>query len=98
MLSNTNDGHWTTIEKRFFNASGESLENCFDALYLSYRMHRRKPEKEIFLELMNSEGVTPDECIFYDDSAENCEAARSLGIDAVQLERNSSWGSAFDAF
>ena len=48
--------------------------------------------------LMNSEGVTPDECIFYDDSAENCEAARSLGIDTVQLERNSSWGSAFDAF
>lgn len=98
MLSNTNDGHWTTIEKRFFNASGESLENCFDALYLSYRMHKRKPESEIFLELMNSEGVAPDECIFYDDSAENCETARSLGIDAVQLERNSSWGSAFDAF
>ena len=98
MLSNTNEGHWHAIEQRFFRASGEQLEDCFDALYLSYRMHSRKPEKEIFLELMSCESVAPEECIFYDDSAENCEAARSLGIDAVQLERNSQWGSTFDVF
>ena len=61
-------------------------------------MHRRKPEKEIFLELMSCEGIAPEECIFYDDSFENCEAARNVGIEAVLLERNSQWGSTFDVF
>ena len=98
MLSNTNEGHWHAIEQRFFRASGEQLEDCFDALYLSYRMHRRKPEKEIFLELMSCEGIAPEECIFYDDSFENCEAARNVGIEAVLLERNSQWGNTFDVF
>lgn len=98
MLSNTNEGHWQAIENCFFNASGEPLRSCFDALYLSYRMHMRKPEKGIFLELMRCEGVTPEECIFFDDSAENCDAARSVGVDAVLVERNSSWGSMFAGF
>ena len=92
MLSNTNDGHWDEIERIFTNATGEKIENCFDALYLSYRMHRRKPEKEIFLELLANENAKPEECIFFDDSEENCEAARSVGITAVKMERNAPWG------
>lgn len=95
MLSNTNDGHWDEIERRFTIATGEKLEECFDALYLSYRMHRRKPEKEIFLEVLASENAKPEECIFFDDSEENCEAARSTGITAVKMERNAPWGDIF---
>lgn len=98
MLSNTNEGHWQTIEKRFFKVSGEQLENCFDELYLSYRMHMRKPEKDIFLELVRCEGVAPEECVFYDDSAENCEVARSIGMDAVVVERNSPWGDMLECY
>ena len=95
MLSNTNDGHWDEIERIFTNATGEKIENCFDALYLSYRMHRRKPEKEIFLELLENEKAKPEECIFFDDSEENCDAARSLGITAIKMERNAPWGDIF---
>lgn len=95
MLSNTNDGHWDEIERIFTNATGEKIENCFDALYLSYRMHRRKPEKEIFLELLENEKAKPEECIFFDDSEENCESARSVGITAVKMERNAPWGDIF---
>ena len=95
MLSNTNDGHWDEIERIFTGATGEKLEECFDALYLSYRMHRRKPEKEIFLELLASENAKPEECIFFDDSEENCEAARSVGITAIKMERNAPWGDIF---
>ena len=98
MLSNTNAGHWQAIEQRFFNTTGELLVNNFDALYLSYRMHMRKPERNIFFELARCEGVEPCECLFYDDSAENCDAACSVGIDAVVVERNSSWGSMFAGF
>ena len=92
MLSNTNDGHWDEIERRFQQTMGEPLSNFFDAFYLSYRMHRRKPEPEIFLELLTAEGADAGSCLFFDDSSENCEAARSVGIEAVLMERNAPWG------
>ena len=47
---------------------------------------------EIFLDLLASEGAEATDCIFFDDSAENCEAARSVGIEAVLMERNAPWG------
>lgn len=91
MLSNTNQGHWSELERRFEATTGETMTDYFDALYLSYRMHCRKPEPEIFTRLLESENAKAEECIFFDDSAENCEAARMMGIDAVLLERNAPW-------
>ena len=96
MLSNTNSGHWPRIEELFVQACGKSPAECFDALYLSYLMRRRKPEPEIFLSLLESEGVEAADCLFFDDSAENCAAARALGIDAVHVERNASWDGIFN--
>ena len=94
MLSNTNDGHWDEIERLFIQTMGEPLSDFFDAFYLSYRIHRRKPEPEVFLELLAAEGVAAADCLFFDDSAENCEAARGVGIEAVLMERNARWGGA----
>ncbi len=92
MLSNTNSGHWGEIERRFIEAAGEPLPAFFDALYLSYRMHCRKPESEIFLRLLSAEGAAASECLFFDDSAENCATARAVGIPSVLVGRNVSWG------
>ena len=92
LLSNTNDGHWGEIERKFQATMGRPLSSYFDALYLSYHMHRRKPEPEIFRALLDAEGVEPAETLFFDDSAENCDAARALGMGAVLMERNASWG------
>jgi putative hydrolase of the HAD superfamily len=96
MLSNTNSGHWPRIEQLFVEACGKLPSECFDALYLSYLMRRRKPEPEIFLSLLESEGVGAADCLFFDDSAENCAAARALGINAVLVERNALWEGMFD--
>lgn len=95
MLSNTNDAHWGVIEKMFAEAMGEPLQNFFDAFYLSFRMHRRKPEREMFLELLAAEGADAADCLFFDDSAENCAAAQELGIDSVLLQRNAAWDDNF---
>ena len=96
MLSNTNSGHWPRIEQLFIEAGGKLPSECFDALYLSYLMRRRKPEPGIFLTLLENEGVEAADCLFFDDSAENCAAARALGIDAVLVERNALWEGMFD--
>ena len=91
LLSNTNDGHWGEIERRLYHTAGCHMDELFDGLYLSYRMRMRKPEPEIFQELLRCEGAGPQDCIFFDDSQENCDAARSVGIDAVKVERNAMW-------
>lgn len=93
MLSNTNEGHWETIERLFRYTMGAPLCDFFDELYLSYEMNMRKPEPEIFEALLRSEGAEAADCIFFDDSEENCNAARALGIEAVVMERNGVWSS-----
>jgi putative hydrolase of the HAD superfamily len=39
-------------------------------------------------QLSSSGGHTPGECLFVDDVAHNIEAARELGISAVQFKDN----------
>lgn len=95
MLSNTNSGHWPRIEQLFVEAGGKLPSECFNSLYLSFLMRSRKPDPEIFLSLLESEGVEAADSLFFDDSAENCAAARALGIDAVHVERNASWEGLF---
>ena len=41
-----------------------------------------------------AEGADASDCLFFDDSAENCAAARSVGIEAVLMERNTPWSGA----
>lgn len=93
MLSNTNEGHWETIERIFRYTVGVPLSEFFDELYLSFRMNLRKPEPEIFEALLRSEGVEAADCIFFDDSQENCDAALALGIEAVVMQRNEAWNT-----
>ena len=95
MLSNTNSGHWPRIEQLFVEAGGKLPSECFNSLYLSFLMRSRKPDPEIFLSLIGNEGVEAADCLFFDDSAENCAAAHALGIDAVHVERNASWEGLF---
>ena len=95
LLSNTNSGHWPRIEQLFVEAGGKLPSECFNSLYLSFLMRSRKPDPEIFLSLIGNEGVEAADCLFFDDLAENCAAARALGIDAVHVERNASWEGLF---
>lgn len=90
LLSNTNVAHWKAIEERFGD-SGFTPRECFDKLYLSFEMGYIKPDKNIFLRLLDAEGVSPCDCLFFDDSQANCDAAMAIGIDAVVVERNAKW-------
>jgi HAD superfamily hydrolase (TIGR01509 family) len=46
----------------------------------------RKPAREAYMIAANAVGRAPAECLFIDDSAENCAAAESAGIAAVQFQ------------
>jgi putative hydrolase of the HAD superfamily len=65
------------------------VDEIFEVIVDSAFVGTRKPESEIFeLTLERLGEVSPSECIFIDDTDVHCEAARKLGIRAVQFESN----------
>ena len=48
---------------------------------LSCRVTLIKPEKDIYLDVLQGLGVKPEEAVFFDDMAVNIEAACKLGIN-----------------
>jgi HAD superfamily hydrolase (TIGR01509 family) len=53
---------------------------------LSYEVKAMKPQSAIFQAAVDRAGCRPEECFYTDDIAAYVEAARELGIDAVQFE------------
>jgi len=80
LLSNTNELH---IEKVIENMGIERynrFKNSFHYFYLSHEIHFRKPEEEIYQFVLETHSLKAEECIFIDDTFENTEAAKKLGI------------------
>ncbi|WP_369789275.1 glucose-1-phosphatase [Rouxiella sp. WC2420] len=78
VLSNTNNlhlEHWPTHYPE--------VEQNADALYLSQEIGLRKPDPAIFQYVLDKEGFSAQEAVFFDDVAENVNAASSLGIQAI---------------
>ena len=80
MLSNTNPIHFPYCIRKHFEYDGYTMNDYFHALYLSYQMQASKPDEEIFLQLLASEGVQSHECLFFDDGAQNIATAQRLGF------------------
>ena len=57
----------------------------FDVLVWSFQLHMVKPGPEIYLHTLRELGTRPEETLFLDDRAVNCEAARALGMQAIQF-------------
>lgn len=56
-----------------------------DGIIFSCEVQQLKPEKDIYETLLGRYGLKAEESVFLDDRAENCEAARQLGIHAIQF-------------
>jgi glucose-1-phosphatase len=80
LLSNTNAIHWDMIRENY------PMIRHFHDRILSFEVHSMKPEAEIFHAAVERAGCRPEECFFTDDIADNVEAARREGIDAVQFQ------------
>lgn len=81
-LSNTNRVH-----ERFFTQAYSKVLIHFDKLFLSHKIHARKPEPEAFQVVMSYYNLSPDKVIFLDDSADNIEAAARIGIKTVLVDK-----------
>ncbi len=93
LLSNTNPFMMRWAHSSAFDGNGHGLDYYFDRLYLSYEMRMMKPSPEIFLAMIEGEQTTPDNILFIDDSARNCQAAAALGIRTLNPENGGDWRS-----
>jgi putative hydrolase of the HAD superfamily len=57
----------------------------FDVLVWSYQLGIAKPDPAIYRHTLAQLGTLPEETLFIDDKIENVEAARVLGIQAIQF-------------
>jgi putative hydrolase of the HAD superfamily len=82
VLSNINELHWNYLEERY-----PSVFMIFDKKHLSYELHMRKPEDEIFQAVIKDYGLNPGEIFFTDDMEENVAAAVKNGITSRRFTR-----------
>lgn len=65
------------------------VDEIFETVVDSAFVGMRKPDREIYeLTLGRLDGIEASECLFVDDMEVNCDAARDLGMVAVQFGDN----------
>lgn len=58
----------------------------FDTAVFSSKCGLQKPDPRIFQLAVEQLGLKPEDCLFVDDNGNNLDAAKKLGIGAVQIE------------
>lgn len=80
--SNTDEMHHTYCRQHV-----QAL-NQLDESFLSFQMGLLKPDPQFFLHILDHLGAAPADCVFIDDTMENVESARSVGMTALQFTSN----------
>lgn len=86
LLSNTNTLHRDLFEPELVKATGHGIDCYFKNVFYSFEMGMRKPEPEIFAEVLRRAQLNPARTLFIDDNASNVEAARAQGIAAYRID------------
>lgn len=58
----------------------------FQKIFVSFRLGRRKPEAEAFALVSSEIGVPLENIMFFDDTNENVESARRLGMRTIRVK------------
>jgi HAD superfamily hydrolase (TIGR01509 family) len=86
LLTNINEINLTGINKKCKFIGIDNLSNIFDKTYYSYEIGYKKPDIEAFKLILDEQKLNPKEVLFLDDSDENIEAAKKLGIQGMQVQ------------
>lgn len=81
LLSNNNEIHYAYCMRHIQEKHGVPDNSVFfEKAYYSHLMGLRKPDKEIFEQVVAETGIVPTETLFIDDSPQHLETARKLGF------------------
>ncbi len=67
------------------HTEGASFLDVLDGGVVSCQVKEIKPNRRIYEILLERYDLDPTECLFFDDRADNVEAARNLGFEAIQV-------------
>ena len=79
ILSNISDNVLASVEREF------DWIHRFDVLVWSYQVHMVKPDPAIYRYTLKKLGTRPEETLFLDDKPVNVEAARAVGMKALEF-------------
>lgn len=85
VLSNTNRLHCS-----YWPSQYPEIQSAADKFYLSQEMGLRKPDLAIYQAVLNAEGVSAEQAVFFDDNKENIEAAEKIGIRSIHVTSSQS--------
>ncbi len=86
LLSNINEIHLDFINaylKKEFQMEGN--EGLFEKIYYSHLMGKRKPNRDIFEQIMSENNLKPEETLFIDDSPQHLKTAAEMGIQTYLM-------------
>jgi len=86
LLTNSDSIHISRFEHLVGMSFYSDFYRCFEKVYYSYEMGRRKPDTEIFNTLLRKHDLSPRRTLFVDDKKINTDAAESLGIHVWNLQ------------
>ena len=95
VLSNNNPASMKYI-RRMFTADGKTMDDYFDAVFLSYELHELKPSEAIFRKMIAAGGMRPEETLFIDDGQKNVDAAQRLGFAVYMPGPGEDFGHILD--
>lgn len=92
VLSNTNSIH----ERAFHRILSDSypyqhLNNLFHEVYFSHDLNQRKPDQEIYQNVLSLSQAEASEALFMDDSQLNLDSASKFGIHTLHIIRNAGF-------
>ena len=79
-FSNSNVMHQVFWERKYAKTLG-----LFREVFVSCDLGLRKPESAAFRHVMAAIGTAPENVLFFDDTRENVDAARDIGMSAIQV-------------
>jgi len=86
LLTNTDSIHIDHFEQHVGMTFSRDFYGCFEKVYYSYEMGKRKPDREVFDYLIRKHDLNPARTLFVDDKKENTDAALAAGLKVWNLQ------------
>ncbi len=86
LLTNTDEIHISRFEHNVGISFFSDFYQCFEKVFYSYEMGKRKPDPSVFSHILHKYDLSPKRTLFVDDKKINTDAAASLGIHVWNLK------------
>lgn len=86
LLSNTDSIHIETFENKTGISFYSDFYQCFEKVYFSFEIGKRKPDPDSFKYLISKHELSPKRTLFVDDKKENTDSAAALGFHVWNLQ------------